>query len=1147
MKNKKKVLFTLLVGSLLAGLAAVGCSSADNTSVSKLELVDFADKTVTVEVGEQYVPDITSVLDEAGNAYTPKITAQTMTGDSVWVQTDGSFKVSQMTGYKVLYTVENNGSKAQRVVTVNCKDTTAPTLRFLGVRTEILADKYTAPNVYVTDNSGEELTADVKCYKVEGETLTEILCDQNSYLFEELGSYKYVAKVADSNGNESTAEKEFNVIEMDDYVWEDFANANRLENVIVDENETCFTTTEWLDTFEGAQGVAKISPNYYPVNPWGQGDYVAIRLNKTYEQLVRDQWGTFTIRMYIEGAKKHVKQADGSYLATTDATSVSLQNESLSLGSYRTGEWVNVVISRKDFFQDKKALAFKTFNTNKTLKDRYDQFATMYTISAPCYLFRAAAGAGGANYYIDSITWTEAEEDVTAPVISYQGGTVEAALGSTVSLPTVVATDDWDATPSVTSNLYYRNVNTGIDELVKASGGKFVAEKLGEYYLDVKAKDSSNNTSTDQFTIHVVQSIDEHIITSNKYPEQVGVFTAAKSENFIKGYESTSSTEWLEEFEGKSGVSKVVVDNTNQYGFGWVKMYVPQNVIDAMVDSFGYVTLSLYIEVADVVKDDITTFNFYPNPDGHGNHTDIPVGQWTTITINRAEFMKAGDDNTALATNLLKGSRPSLYSNQVKWNSTGEYVIINGKNTNTLSGEDAYKAGIVTFYVDEIRWDEDTTAPDIEIDNQTAYVGTQFDFMLDVTDQFDPSAVATEVKMYKGEYATVESLVNATAVNLTELEGVYSYVVPAAATAGEKYTVCATAKDSSGNTTTKLFVVTVQTPLAPDVISELNNADTATSYFYTMDFKPADNHTTNSSVTYLNSYDEATGVVKVVADNANGGAAQIGNVALKLSAAEYEALQAKSSDYDYIVIRMQVQTNLPYEGLTLCFGPNKTGTDYYNYNVAPGEWFDFKISLSNITNAITNSNTTTVTRANFWVSNVKYNGTSQIRYQLPYGNAIHTYTTAAAPAAPNAAMTYGLSAETLASYSVITYYIDSVKLGKDVADTTAPEGKLVYQSGKVTITAAESGDVAIGAYFTDNYTHPTVTLDGVYMYDATKENGCGTAVSYTTVNAGTIRFSASSFASGTNTVVFKYKAVDKAGNVSYIYAQRTVVNNYVVS
>ena len=1147
MKNKKKVLFTLLVGSVLAGLAAVGCSSEKDASAKPLNLVDFADKAITVEVGEQYVPDITSVLDEAGNAYTPKITVETMSGDSVWVQTNGSFKVSQMAGYKVFYTVESNGSKAQRVVTVNCTDTTDPTVRFLGVRTEILADKYTAPNVYVTDNSGEELTPEIKCYKVDGETLTEIKSDQNTYLFEELGSYKYVATVTDSSGNASTTEKEFNVIEMGEYVWEDFANANRIENVILDENETCFSTAEWLETFEGASGVAKITPNYYPVNPWGQGDYVAIRLNKTYDQLVRDKWGTFTIRMYIEGAKKYVKQSDGSYLATTDATSVSLQNESLSLGSYKTGEWVDVVISRKDFFQDKKALAFKTFNTNKTLQDRYDQFATMYTISAPCYLFRAAAGAGGATYYIDSITWTEAEEDVTAPVISYQGGTVEAAVGSTVSLPTVVATDDWDATPNVTSNLYYRNENTGIDELVKVSNGTFVAEKLGEYYLDVKAKDSSNNSSNDTFTIHVVQSIDEHIITSNKYPEQVGVFTAAKSEEFIKGYESTSSTEWLETFEGKSGVSKVVVDNTNQYGFGWVKMYVPQNVIDAMLDSFGYVTISLYIEVADVVKDDITTFNFYPNPDGHGNHTDIPVGQWTTITINRAEFMKAGDNNTALAANLLKGSRPSLYSNQVKWNSTGEYVIINGKNNNTLTGEDAYKAGIVTFYIDEIRWDEDTSAPNVEIDNQTAYVGTQFDFTLDVTDEFDPSASVTQVKMYKGEYTTVESLATATSVDVSELQGVYSYVVPVNATAGEKYTILVTAKDSSGNTTTKLFTVTVENPLAPDVISELNNADTATSYFYAMNFTPADNHTTNSSVTYLDTYDEATGVVKVVADNASGGAAQIGNVALKLSASEYEALQAKSSEYDHIVIRMQVTTNIPYEGLTLCFGPNKAGTDYYNYNVAPGEWFDFKISLSNITNTITNSNTTTVTRTSFWVSNIKYNGASQIRYQLPYGNAIHTYTTATAPASPNAAMTYELSAETLASYSVITYYIDSVKLGKDVADTTAPEGKLVYQSGKVTITAAESGDVAIGAYFTDNYTHPTVTLDGVYMYDATKENNCGTAIAYTTVNAGTIRFSASSFANGTNTVVFKYKAVDKAGNVSYIYAQRTVVNNYVAS
>ena len=1128
--KKKGLLTTLLVGGVATMLLAVGCAS-EGKKVKELKLVGFENTEVTVEMGENYVPDVTSVQDKDGNTYTPKITVQTMNGDSVWSD-GGSFKVSLKEGYKVVYTVNANGGVAKRTVTVKSKDTTAPTMKFLGVRTEILADKYDSPNVYVTDNSGEALEADVKCYKLgEGDQKTEVVKNQGQYLFTELGSYKYVASVTDESGNTATLEKSFNVIEMGEYVWEDFSSANRMENVIVDGNETCFTEVEWLSEFKGAEGVAKIQPNYYPVNPWGQGDYVAIRLNKTYEQLKKDKWGTFTIRMYIENAYRYVKQANGEYEATTPSTTVSLQNESLSLGSYKVGEWVDVVVSRKDFFQDKKALAFKSFTTNKTLQDRYDRFAEMYTIAAPCYLFRAAAGNGNATYYIDSITWSEAEEDVTAPVISYQGGTVETVLNSVVTLPTIVATDDWDATPSIKSNLYYDNKNTGIPELVKVTNNTFTAAKLGEYYLDVTAKDTSGNESTGRFTIHVVNTIDEHIITSNNYPEQGGTFGAAIQAPYISGYQSQSSTTWMEEFKGKQGVSKVVADNVNQYGFGSIKLYVPKNIAEAMVDTFGYVSITMYIEVADVIKDDVTEITLSPNPTGHGNHSNIPVGQWTTITINRAEFLKDGSD---LLTTLVTGARPSLYSNQIKWNAAGEYVIVNGKDTNRLYGEDAIAAGLLTYYIDEIRWDTDETAPEVDLDNNKAYAGQAYEFGFNVTDSFDPTASVTDVTIYAGEYTSIAALTGVTGTGLTGVNGKYSYLIPTAAQVGDKYTLYVVAKDSSGNTTEELFTVTVEAPRAPDVISELNDAD-GVNYFYATTNAIGDGHTSTSSVSYMASYGGATGVVKVVADNAT--TTYSGYVALKLSSAEYEAIAA--SEYDYISIRMQVATNIPYEGMTLCFGPNKVGVDYYNYNIQPNTWFDMKIALGSL-GKVTDS---TATRFTFFVSNVKYQNANQIRYQLPYGNAIQTYNTAAGT--NTAAAIYGVTAAQMASYSTFTYYIDSIKLGKAAADTTAPTGVTVYQNGAITFGATEaSKTVAVGAYFTDNLTHATVTVDGVYHYDDSKENDCGTAISYTT-NASGIVLNASDFTSGESYIVIKYKAVDKAGNVSYLYsAKRKVTNSY---
>lgn len=1130
--KKRSLLTALLIGGVASLLTAVGCASGE-AKTKELKLVGFDDAEITVEMGEQYLPDLTSVQDEEGNVYTPKITVWTTSGNSVWSD-DGEFKVSLLEGYKVVYTVKADGGVAKRTVTVKSKDTTAPTIKFLDVRTEVLADKYESPNVYVTDNSGEDLEAEVKCYKLgaEGEQ-TEIVKNQGKYLLTDLGSYKYVASVTDGSGNTATLEKPFYVVEMGEYVWEDFSSANRLENIIVDGNETCFTEVEWLEEFEGAEGVAKISPNYYPANNWGQGDYVAIRLNKTYDQLKKDKWGSFTIRMYIADACKYAKQ-NGEYVAGAAATNVTLQNESLSLGSYKVGEWVDVTVSRKDFFQDKKALAFKTFNSSKTLQDRYERFAEMYTCGAPCYLFRAAAGSGHAIYYIDSITWTEAEEDVTAPAITYQGGTVEAALNSLVTLPTVVATDDWDAAPSIKSNLYYDNKNTEIPELVKVTNNTFTATRLGEYYLDVEAKDASGNVSTSRFTIHVVASIDEHIISSNNYPEQGGTFAAAIQQSYVSGYQSQSSSTWLEEFEGKQGVAKIVADNVNQYGFGYMKLYVPKNIAEAMKDAFGYVTITLYIEVADIVKDDLTEITLSPNPAGHGNHSNIPVGQWTTITINRSEFLRSGGVDAYLLTDLVAGSRPTLYSNQIKWDTAGENVIINNNKNKTLSGADAIAAGMLTYYIDEIRWDADETAPEVTLDNYKAYVGRQYDFAFDVTDTFDPTASVSDVTVYTGEYTSVSELEGKEGTGLTGVNGGYSYTVPTTARVGDKYTLYVVAKDASGNTTEKLFVVTVEEPLAPDVVSELNSAESV-NYFYATTNTIADKHTSTSSVSYLESYDGATGVVKVVADNAT--TAYSGYVALKLSSAECEAITA--SDYDFITLRMQVSTNIPYEGLTLCFGPNKAGTDYYNYNIQPNTWFEMKIALDNIKTTITNG---TATRYTFFVSNIKYQNANQIRYQQPYGNAIHTYNTASGT--NTAAVTYGVTAEQMALYSTITYYIDSVKLGKAEADVTAPTGVSVYQNGAITFGESDATKtVAVGAYFTDNLTHATVTVDGVYRYDASKENGCGEEIAYTTNNSGIV-LNATDFASGESYIVVKYKAVDKAGNTSYLYgAKRKVTNN----
>ncbi|MGN1040056.1 MAG: hypothetical protein ACI4QL_01360, partial [Candidatus Fimimonas sp.] len=375
MKRNSKIILLILCALVfcLANVFLVACdTNSDGNANGIKDLVDFTDSAVTLEIGDRYEPDITSVADKDGKVYKINdklfITAQNGAGENVPI-TNGAFTVADFSGYTVFYRVYEGKNYVERKVTVSVTDTTAPEITLYGVRSEREIGTFDLPKVFVTDNSGESITAS-KLTVVDANTGANaegVTLSDTTVTFTKPGTYKFVATAQDSHGNVSTQEKEIVITpSMGANVWENFDNARHLETIKNNNHYTSQTEYKWLESFNGKSGVAEIKPNYK--ERWFHSAFLQLGFAKTYEEMMACPWDYFTIRAYITAG---------------DETSVAIANGMFVFANYPTGEWVDIVIERKDYLSEDNYNMLSGFNGSESMAERYDAFSNGVTGDVP--------------------------------------------------------------------------------------------------------------------------------------------------------------------------------------------------------------------------------------------------------------------------------------------------------------------------------------------------------------------------------------------------------------------------------------------------------------------------------------------------------------------------------------------------------------------------------------------------------------------------------------------------------------------------------------------------------------------------------------------------------------------------------------------
>ncbi len=545
---RKIIKYLLCFSFIFVMLALCGCSS-DGVDVS---FIDFEDKEIEVEIGEKYIPDYQKVLDEDGKEYLLNdslyITAQNIDGEEVAI-TNGSFTVKDFNGYTVYYRIYIEDEVFERKVEVKVKDTTKPTVSIYNFRTEYELGYIPVPSFYINDNSGENINISYyEFYDSTGETLL----DQN--YFQEIeyngkrvieakvvGEYILRAKAQDLNGNSESIDKKVIISDKKaDNVWEDFSSKNSLEGIKTSSLLTSQNEVKYLDTFESAEGVVEIQSPFREY--WGYEQNIQISLPKIVDDIYDCHWSSFTIRAY--------------FIASDEEQTVTVKSNGENIGTYPTKQWVDIEIKSSQFLLDTGGGLGLSENTALDIK--YYNFATSITSDTPAPILTIYTSGKETDSiiktYIDNISWTEAEEDTEAPQIIFTKIKTIGAVGSSIKIPAIKVLDNLDAI-----NQYSINATSPSGSSFVVSGGTFKLAELGKYKLAVSATDFAGNTTTETITITSVESIDE-----NDMP----IATYDADDTLTKT--NASSTEWLDTYDGKTGVMKCTFaagTDTIQMGF----------------------------------------------------------------------------------------------------------------------------------------------------------------------------------------------------------------------------------------------------------------------------------------------------------------------------------------------------------------------------------------------------------------------------------------------------------------------------------------------------------------------------------------------------------------------------------------------------
>ena len=190
----KKIIVTLLsvVCVLSIALFASACGA-------KLEEFTANEETRYVEVGELFNVPRPVAKDSKGNFLVPELTVLDPNGEAVAVTTY-SFRPGKIGIYTVTYTVTVGKTTESKTFSLDVYDETEPLvdidLQWYNIT--VLGTSFDTKDITASDNSGEEITPEVKVYFND----EEVALEDGVVTFSEVGTYKVSVSASDSSGNE---------------------------------------------------------------------------------------------------------------------------------------------------------------------------------------------------------------------------------------------------------------------------------------------------------------------------------------------------------------------------------------------------------------------------------------------------------------------------------------------------------------------------------------------------------------------------------------------------------------------------------------------------------------------------------------------------------------------------------------------------------------------------------------------------------------------------------------------------------------------------------------------------------------------------------------------------------------------------------
>ncbi len=408
MKKSIKTFLILLLSILcLTSFACVKESFFEN----------FNDETVQAVLGEKYQLDIASIKDKNGNYY--EVTAEVVDSRDKKVDSyAGFFKVTDIDGYKITYTVAKGTSKeTKRIVIVNVKNVQAPNI-VLGecANTFKINDTFVFPSITVYDLLEENIVPTVKVVNSQG-VECELSADKKSFVCTTSGTYKLVITAVNSAGVEGSLEYDFYVRQpAEKGEVEAFNDYGSLEEI---KTSTYVNSATWSEKSLGKNGVLKLDVK--TSNQWVE----FVTINPCHDYLAylevdgnnyKNQY--FVLTMYVDAPVGSVK---GIY-PLSNGTSAN----GYKIKDIKYGMWYDYIIDAKLMLDNYKAI-----------NDKEQKGEDSATLKSQTHSLRAVF-LSDATIYLDKITFVESLTNLSDENIL---STTDYKFGETIDFSKLIKSD----------------------------------------------------------------------------------------------------------------------------------------------------------------------------------------------------------------------------------------------------------------------------------------------------------------------------------------------------------------------------------------------------------------------------------------------------------------------------------------------------------------------------------------------------------------------------------------------------------------------------------------------------------------------------------------------------------------------------------